>query len=384
MWRRTPGSWPNLTIEDENEDYESRKAQAHAEVSGLMRASMKYQVQKISLKVPFGFMTMPLHHFPNLTSVDIFTRASDNELHQLVRLLLDTTMQQNRTLNIMLELDESLECPKFVTDGGLSHLSELQGSLLKLNLLFCEKITDASLEHVSRLTSLQTLELLFCRQLTNTGLRHLISLHSLQTLVLSEVTDIGLEHLRGLVNLQCLDLCGAEKLTDRGLFHLRSLSKLQNVGITRGCCITDVGLSALLELRELRLRGGPIRGEYLHEIGILRAEGLRRLELVYCLRITDESLHHLRGWSALRALDLTGCAQVTNEGLRHLAELTSLEKLTLSACDKVSDPGLAFLSGLRSLDYLDLRGTCVTKQGLVHVQKLNIRELYVDLEIESP
>ena len=91
--------------------------------------------------------------------------------------------------------------------------------------------TDADLEHLKGLTSIQRLWLHWT-QLTDAGLEHLKGLTRLQTLNLqrTQVTGAGLEHLKGMTNLQSLNLLGAQ-VTDAGFRELRKI--LPNTSVRR-------------------------------------------------------------------------------------------------------------------------------------------------------
>ena len=80
-----------------------------------------------------------------------------------------------------------------------------------------EGITDAALESLKGLASLESLELSHSK-VTDAGLEHLKGLAKLQSLYLSytPLTDAGLEHIKGLASLQVLDLW-ATPVTDAGL-----------------------------------------------------------------------------------------------------------------------------------------------------------------------
>jgi hypothetical protein len=106
------------------------------------------------------------------------------------------------------------------------------------------KITDARLEHLKGLTSLNQL-VLNGTQITNAGLEHLKGLTSLTNLGLedTQVTDAGLEHLKDLNSLNTLHLSQAQ-ITGAGLEHLKGLTSLNELNLT-DTQITDAGLSEL-------------------------------------------------------------------------------------------------------------------------------------------
>ena len=136
-----------------------------------------------------------------------------------------------------------------ITDAGLENLEKLT-SLQKLDL-GGTPITDAGMKHIKGLTSLKIINL-GATQITDSGIKQLKGLTNLEELNLSYVsliTDDGLEHLKGLTNLHELNL-GSTLITDAGLVHLKGLANLQelNLGSTK---VTDAGLVHLTGLKKL-------------------------------------------------------------------------------------------------------------------------------------
>ncbi len=91
--------------------------------------------------------------------------------------------------------------------------------LQSLELRGCGQITDAGLQHISRLQLLQALDLHSCDKITDAGLQHLVTLPELKRLNLDrcpKVTDAGLQHLTALHGLT-LHLHNCDKITNAGL-----------------------------------------------------------------------------------------------------------------------------------------------------------------------
>lgn len=160
-------------------------------------------------------------------------------------------------------------------------------------LLTNTRLTDAGLDHVRGLTSLQTLGL-GNTQDTDAGLARL-RLTGLQQLFLggSQVTDAGLAQLQGLTGLQDLSL-GGTQVTDAGLVYLQGLTSLQGLGLN-DTQVTDAGLAHLQGLT-----------------------GLQTLRLDNT-QVTDAGLAHLQGLTGLRWLDLAK-TQVTDSGVAKLRQ----------------------------------------------------------------
>jgi len=152
-------------------------------------------------------------------------------------------------------------------------------------------VTDASLEHLSRMTSL--------KQLTMEDMWG--------------ITDGGLKHLKGLINLESL-VVRQSYFTGSSLEHLKGLPDLRVVSLSR-CGIIYDDLESFEAITGLETTG-------LHQ----------------CSGVTDEGLVHLKGLTKLERLYLDG-TKVTDAGLDHVKGLTSLKMLSLHDT-RVTDAGV--------------------------------------------
>jgi Leucine-rich repeat (LRR) protein len=240
-------------------------------------------------------------------------------------------------------------------------------TLRKLNL-FDTDATDADLEQLVGLRTLEELTLVGCAEVTNDGVRNLTALPKLRVLYLSgpnisddalrsvgelkslvelhlngpNFGDEGLVHLTKLTGLTILDLQGTQ-VTDAGLHQLSSMTRLERLNLT-GTAITEAGLARiakLVNLRQLQL-SGP-------EIG-------------------DADLSHLSRLTGLQSLTLLA-AGLTDAGLKQLGRLTQLEQLDLRFCEGISDVGLPALQRLTHLREIDLRGTHLCGEAVADLKQ---------------
>lgn len=219
---------------------------------------------------------------------------------------------------------------------------------------------------------------------TDAGLEHLKTLTSLESLNLNstKVTDAGMERLKKSTNLQSLRLEDTE-VTDAGASGLRSA--LPNLSITPSPGQLATRSAAIARFRNL---GGmfwanpgrkgrwyivDLRRAKVSDADLVHVRGLTHqqesIELILWDRqITDAGLKHFDGLTGLRRLCLGG-TQVTDAGLEHLKGCNRLERLNLDQT-RVTDAGLAHLKGLTGLQMLDLSGTQVTSSGLEQIKGL--------------
>ena len=226
------------------------------------------------------------------------------------------------------------------TDDDLSLLRPFAGTLMALDLQRTE-ITDAGLETIAELTSLEALNLAGTA-IRGGGLVHLATLNRLQHLDLSgtEVEPAALQALGSLSSLQSL-VIPVESITDDVLVGLGRLPHLQSLDLANAP-ITDRGLAGLAQLTSLQTLNLSKTG------------------------VTDRGLAHLADLTRLTQLRLSQ-TQITGAGLSHLGRLVHLAELDL-ADTSVDDAGLAHLSGLRHLESLNLARTRVRGFGLADLR----------------
>eukprot|EP01119_Soliformovum_irregulare_P002716 TRINITY_DN12975_c0_g1_i1.p1 TRINITY_DN12975_c0_g1~~TRINITY_DN12975_c0_g1_i1.p1 ORF type:complete len:311 (-),score=42.16 TRINITY_DN12975_c0_g1_i1:100-1032(-) len=73
------------------------------------------------------------------------------------------------------------------------------------------------------------------------------------------------------------------------------------------------------------------------------ASNLRRLDLLFCDRITDQGVNYISTITSLRELSLHGCSMITDRSLESLRSLHNLVSLDLSWCSLITNDGLAHL-----------------------------------------
>lgn len=234
-------------------------------------------------------------------------------------------------------------------------------------------------------------------------------------LISTQLTDAGLQQIAGIPSLQSLHIIGEARISRRGLASIGRMGSLETLWLTN-CKISDNDLEPLKDmksLRELSLYGTEIQGyglkwiaglplrcldlsntqidadslSYVGKIKTLEAlyanstrfgdHGLGYLESLPALHrlllaqtyIEDEGMPYLGNLKSLELLNLRD-ARITNEGLRSLAGLTNLKSLNL-ARTKIDDSGLAYLRALPALETLELGGTSVTANALAGFQSAN-------------
>lgn len=214
------------------------------------------------------------------------------------------------------------------------------------------------------------------------ALTHLAGLRRLRSVTLAGtgVTDAGLETLGTISTLQALDLREC-KITNAGPAHLAGLTNLRTLrlsGKDGGTTVDDEGLVALAKLTKLKVLGLDFL--WVSEKGLEGLGELQDLEELYLAQtlVDDGSLATLARFPRLKKLRISK-TQVTGEGLTHLAKLTQLEELDLSECSQLEDDGLARLSGMTQLTRLNLWRVQIGDAGVAHLAGLtNLQWLNLD------
>jgi len=252
------------------------------------------------------------------------------------------------------------------------------------------QMTDALLDRVSRLESIESLDLEGSRALTDDGLRHLPRLPRLRHVNLtgSGITNRGLEALRLLPALESINLTRT-RVTDEGASHLAACRALKRVDLSA----TETGdgairaLSGLQALHDFRSGNGVTDAgiALLHDLPVFKTwqGGDQTLGLTdfdagpsYLLLrgpFTNDGLAHLVGLDGLFALNLdSDRLAVTGAGLAPLVDLPHLGWLAFDAKDEsmpyiarlphlrfsmcqdttAGDEGFVALSGSRSIEYI--------------------------------
>jgi hypothetical protein len=210
-----------------------------------------------------------------------------------------------------------------VGDDDVARLSGMR-SLKFLNLgKDSPRLTDASLETISRISSLETLQI-HDAPITDSGLAHLSRMSRLKSLTLGEasafstggsrvaVTGTGFAHLAGLPDLFELEI-HSPSLTGDGLKQLGMLK----------------------QLKSLKLKGGSFR---------------------------DDDLRFLASLTNLETLEIVG-STIDGTGFRHLSGLTNVTYVCLEG-PNVTDAAIPFLARLPALESVMIYGTQVTASGL--------------------
>lgn len=113
-----------------------------------------------------------------------------------------------------------------ITDQGLAELAKLDLPFLDtLTLGWCDNITDAGLNHIGRMQTINFLGLPSCPKITDAGLPELINAKNLTGLDLRgnpNLTDDGIQQLAANANWKDIDLGGCPKLTAQGVAKLQA------------------------------------------------------------------------------------------------------------------------------------------------------------------
>lgn len=269
-----------------------------------------------------------------------------------------------------------------------SAFSKEVASLKVLNLSLCKDVTDSSLRRITaNCKSLEVLDLAGCSKITNTSLFYISMLKKVKRLNLRSCRLISDQGIADLCNTSVLvnsnrtleDLClqDCQKLTDESLRHISTgLPELEKMNLSFCVSITDTGLKSISRigtLRDLNLRSCDNISDI--GIGFLAENGLNlhNLDVSFCANISDSSMRHIAsGISSLRSLSLTTCS-VCDDGLARLAKaLTDLQILNVGQCVGITDDGLmALAEHCNKLRSLDLYGCPkVTSTALAVVRKL--------------
>jgi Leucine-rich repeat (LRR) protein len=203
-------------------------------------------------------------------------------------------------------------CP--VGDWTIAHLADnnVVPNLTSLDLADTD-LTDAGMPKLATF-NLKRLSLFYCN-ITNAGLQHVGKMKSLEVLNLDsrEISDEGLRHLQQLRNLKSLDIFSG-RITDAGCSHISAISSLESLELCGGG-VGDLGCIALATL-----------------------ENLTCLNLSQNERITNRGAAALAALTKLKVLNLSN-TRVNSSALRFFGGLLKLQSLALYGCRGIDHPG---------------------------------------------
>ena len=259
----------------------------------------------------------------------------------------------------------------FLTDADFAVLRHCP-NLERLGIENNPYLTGSFLESLQAQTQLWSLELVNCQRLSAANLDHarhfkqleLLNLHSDHGL---EFTAANLSFARSLENLKYMYLDGCQLTGNSVLEPLAELPQLTWLSLGASS-VTD---QQLIPLGKAEMLSGLHLGET--EVGdaglahLAMMKNLKRLNLGGT-RVSDQGLASLAGHHELYSLQLNSTA-ITDRGLVHLEQLKELQTLSLEDTG-VTGAGLIHLAGLKQLSSLNLGGTRVSDAGLVHLKDL--------------
>jgi Leucine-rich repeat (LRR) protein len=299
----------------------------------------------------------------------------------------DTGLKEIATLPRLKELELNRNG---ITDAGLTRL---KGMKLESLALRGTRITDRGIDAIKNMTSLKYLEVddtkVTRAALTKIdGIPHL-KVFGLPTEEVHEVQDNqndiaaiqaaspSISAVRDNVtdNVHQIDASCDNQPPRKWLKQLNGLHNVKEL-VLPDYITEDEDLAMLIALPvpgKLVVNGCEISDNGLKSIGAL--QGLRRLDLSGCSRITAAGMQHLSQLKELESLCLAR-TPLTDDSLRPLAKITKLGGLDLSHTN-VTDAGLANLGHLTNLEFLDLHGTDTSDDGLLRLRGLKkLRDLY--------
>lgn len=250
-----------------------------------------------------------------------------------------------------------------ITDAGLAHLAnltELEGLLLENT-----RINGSGFVHLKNLKKLKTLKLRDV-PLADTCFSHLADLNLKSLLILCEtVTDAGMEQVAGIQTLESFGVSGT-KVTDQGLAHLGKLPNLQTLYIAE-TRITGVGFE---HFNTPKLTELGLQRTQLNDAGLAHLTGMNSLKILSLdgTRITDAGLQAVSNLTNLETLTLSS-TRITDACFEHLAGLAKLQMLMLRFTN-LTDASLPKIARYPRLQTLALQATLITDQGLAHLKSM--------------
>ncbi|PYI17812.1 hypothetical protein BO99DRAFT_423685 [Aspergillus violaceofuscus CBS 115571] len=269
-------------------------------------------------------------------------------------------------------------CTK-VTDDSLLVVSRNCRQIKRLKLNGVAQVTDKSiLSFAQSCPAILEIDLHDCKLVTNKSITALMAtLNNLRELRLAHCTELDdmafLElapHI-SLDSLRILDLTSCENVRDAAVERIvASAPRLRNLVLAKCRFITDRAVWAICKL-----------GKNLHYVHLGHCSNIsdaavmqlvkscnriRYIDLACCTRLTDASVQQLATLPKLRRIGLVKCANITDNSIlalagpkasHHSAGISSLERVHLSYCTLLTLRGIhALVNSCPRLTHLSLTG----------------------------
>jgi len=281
-------------------------------------------------------------------------------------------------------LCSSFQNPSLISDRHIKYMEGLT-QLKSLTLWgIGDRLTDASLASISKLTNLEELHFITTNpKFTSGGITHLKRLKYLRKL------DLGfawISDARYLMALPQLEFVKPVELTVENMKALSGLRNLKSLGVflpsLPNGSIDDPAaasyLGALGSLEELSFCGSAA-GRFVSDEEVAYLESLGRLKKLFLggsKHLTDRSLASISKLDQLESLDFSvfGGAGVTKSGLKQLSGLTNLHTLDVKVYPVVTGPvdGVTLdFSALTNLNTLTLSGLSLQDADLASLAVLH-------------
>jgi F-box and leucine-rich repeat protein GRR1 len=218
----------------------------------------------------------------------------------------------------------------------LRSLHELTLDFLQLKLNDCEQITDtAVLAFANNCPNILEIDLLSCSGIGNEPVTALLaqgqSLRELRLANCDLIDDsafLSLPPARYYEHLRILDLTSCSRLTDRAVEKIIDVApRLRNLVLAKCGNITDAAVYSIARL-----------GKNLHYV-----------HLGHCRNITDDAVKKLvQSCNRIRYIDLGCCTHLTDESVMKLATLPKLKRIGLVKCGAITDESMHALARANS------------------------------------
>ncbi|KAI0884079.1 RNI-like protein [Annulohypoxylon maeteangense] len=222
---------------------------------------------------------------------------------------------------------------KQISNESLIQLAESCRYIKRLKLNDCDQLNDAAvIAFANNCPNILEIDLHQCVNIANEPVTALLSKgHSLREfrLVNCDLIDDGaflsLPSNRIYEHLRILDLTSCTRLTDRAVERIIDVApRLRNLILAKCSNITDAAVYAISRL-----------GKNLHFI-----------HLGHCRHITDDAVKRLvQSCNRIRYVDLGCCIHLTDESVIQLARLPKLKRIGLVKCSSITDESMYALAG---------------------------------------
>jgi hypothetical protein len=294
----------------------------------------------------------------------------------------------------------------YIKNEYIFNLSKLQ-NLVKLDICFCDSLTDECIDSLLEIKTLETIKLIYCHNITNKGLCKLATMPLKQLSIDNDKNDLSYLENMNISKLETISISNKnlnnKKYVENFIERIQTHSK-ELRGTIKSVEFSSIGDDDMLlkllclEFKKIRFYElyNSIKGYFITEFNFRNLENfilyktniendhlvqllnstikLKFLRLIFSkldTRDTDELVNGFSNLVSLEGLDMSAC--IIKNKLIEILQNTKINTLCIRDCVVI---GCENIKKLKSLRHLNING--INDDFLIHIRDLKLTNLSLE------